>query len=103
MFLYACQRHYVCVHVLNALTLMFKALKTLCSKIMLKNLPIMLLSIAQNIAHYANYAHVKELCLKSDCSIRVYLLVSNNYIFNMVSVLLEYIMFIISMLSVLLE
>ena len=42
--------------------------------IMLKNLPIMLLSIAQ---HYAqNYAHVKELCLKSDCSIRVYLLVS---------------------------
>ena len=42
--------------------------------IMLKNLPIMLLSIAQKIAHYAqNYAHVKELCLKSDCSIRVYL------------------------------
>ena len=33
--------------------------------IMLKNLPIMLLSIAQKIAHYAqNYAHVKELCLK---------------------------------------
>ena len=63
--------------------------------IMLKNLPIMLLSIAQKIAHYA---HVKELCLKSDCSIRVYLLVS-----KMVSVLLEYIMFIISMLSVLLE
>ena len=49
--------------------------------IMLKNLPIMLLSIAQKIAHYAqNYAHVKELCLKSDCSIRVYLLVSKNYL-----------------------
>ena len=55
------------------------------------------------IAHYAqNYAHVKELCLKSDCSIRVYLLVSSK-LFNMVSVLLEYIMFIISTLSVLLE
>ena len=67
---------------------------------MLKNLPIMLLSIAQKIAHYVqNYAHVKELCLKSDCSIRVYSLV----LFNMVSVLLEYIIFIISMLSVLLE
>ena len=48
---------------------------------MLKNLPIMLLSIAQKIAHYAqNYAHVKELCLKSDCFIRVYLLVSKNYL-----------------------
>ena len=46
-----------------------------------KNLPIVLLSIAQKIAHYAqNYAHVKELCLKSDCSIRVYLLVSKNYL-----------------------
>ena len=66
---------------------------------MLKNLPIMLLSIARKIAHYAqNYAHVKKLCLKSDCSIRVYLLVP-----KIVSVLLEYIMFIISMLSVLLE
>ena len=44
--------------------------------------------------------YIKELCLKSDCSIRVYLLV-----FNMVSALLEYIMYhvIISMLSVLLE
>ena len=66
------------------------------------------MSIAQKIAQ--NYAHV-ELCIKSDCSIRVYLLVSkygecfirvyhvhNKYvecsirvITIMVSVLLEYI------------
>ena len=33
----------------------------------------------KKIAHYAqNYAHVKELCLKSDCSIRVYVCVSKN-------------------------
>ena len=49
--------------------------------------------------YYAQYyAHVQELCLKSDCSIRVYLLVS-----KMVSVLLEYIRFVISMVSALLE
>ena len=37
----------------------------LCSK-------IYLLCFWKKIAHYAqNYAHVKELCLKSDCSIRV--------------------------------
>ena len=60
---------------------------------MLKNLPIMLLSIAQKIAHYAqNYAHLKELCLKSDCSIRVIYLYQK--LFNMVSVLLEYIMYV---------
>ena len=54
------------------------------------------------LTYYAQYyAHVKELCLKSDCSIRVYSLVSK--IFNMVSVLLEYIKFIISMVSALLE
>ena len=47
------------------------------------------------------YAHVKELCLKSDCSIRVYSLVSK--MFNVVNVLLEYIKFIISMVSVLLD
>ena len=35
------------------------------------------------------YAYVKELCLKIDCSIRVYSLASKK--FNMVSVLLEYI------------
>ena len=36
------------------------------------------------------YAHVKDLCLKSDCSIRVYSLV-----FNMMTILLEYIKSII--------
>ena len=56
-------------------------------------------AVLKILTYYAQYyAHVKELCLKSDCSIRVYSLV-----FNMVSVLLEYIRFIISMMSVLLE
>ena len=58
------------------------------------------------LAYYAQYyAHVKELCLKSDCSIRVYLLLS-----KFVNVLLEYnkygecfIRVITSMVSVLLE
>ena len=38
---------------------------------MLKNLPIMLLSIAQKIAHYAqNYAHEIQLCsCRGSCSI----------------------------------
>ena len=55
----------------------------------------MLCCSAQNFNLY--YAHVKELCLKSDCSIRVYQ-VNNKYgecsirvITSMVSVLLEYI------------
>ena len=52
-------------------------------------------AVLKFLTYYAQYyAHVKELCLKSDCSIRVYSLVSK--IFNMVSVLLEYIKFIIS-------
>ena len=54
--------------------------------IMLIFLPIMLCCSAQIFTQY--YPHVKELCLKFDCSIRV---------FNMLSVLLEYIKFIISM------
>ena len=67
--------------------------------------PIMLIfyllcyaAVLKFLTYYAQYyAHVKELCLKSDCSIRVYLLVS-----KIVSVLLEHIKFIISMVSVLL-
>ena len=56
-------------------------------------------AVLKSLTYYAqNYAHVNELCLKSDCSIRVYLLVS-----KIVSVLLEYIKLIISMVSVLLE
>ena len=43
------------------------------------------------LTYYAQYyAHAKELCLKSDCSIRVYSLVSKIFI-NMLCVLLEYI------------
>ena len=71
--------------------------------------PIMLIfhllcyaAVLKFLTYYAQYyAHVKELCLKSDCSIRVYSLVS-----HMLSLLLEYIKFyieIISMVSVLLH
>ena len=60
---------------------------------MAKVWPIMLIfhlscyaAVLKILTYYAQYyAHVKELFLKSDCSIRVYSLV------NMVSVLLEYI------------
>ena len=64
-------------------------------------------AVLKILTYYAQYyyAHVKELCLKSDCSIRVYLLVS-----KFVNVLLEYnkyvecfIRVITSMVSVLLE
>ena len=56
-------------------------------------------AVLKFLTYYAQYyAHVKELCLKSDCFIRVYSLVP-----NMMSVLLEYIKFIIIMVSVLLE
>ena len=49
-------------------------------------------------------SHVSELCLKSDCSIRIYIyIIYIIYIFNTVSVLLEYIKFITSMMSALLE
>ena len=43
---------------------------------MLIFLPIMLCCSAQNfdLLCSINYAHVNELCLKSDCSIRVYLI-----------------------------
>ena len=42
-------------------------------------------AVLKILTYYAQYyAHVKELCFKSDCSIRVYYLY-----FNMVSVLLE--------------
>ena len=55
-------------------------------------------AVLKILTYYAQYyAHVKELCLKSDCSIRVYQ-VHNKYgecsirvITRMVSVLLEYI------------
>ena len=70
-----------------------------------------LLCYAAVLKFLTYYAHVKELCLKSDCSIRVYTLVSKNgecsirvyqvfhkygecsirVVTNMVSVLLEYI------------
>ena len=73
---------------------------------MYRDQPIMLIfyllcyaAVLKILTYYAQYyAHVKELCSKSDCSIRVY-----SLIFNMVSVLLEYIKFIINMMSVLLE
>ena len=65
--------------------------------------PIMLCCSAQNFNLLCSIlcSCKNDLCLKSDCSIRVYLLV-----FHMLSVLLEYIKFyieIISMVSVLLE
>ena len=49
------------------------------------------MTVLKLLTYYAQYyAHVKVLCLKSDCSIRVYSLV-----FNMLTVLLEYIKSII--------
>ena len=40
-----------------------------------------LLCYAAMLTYYAQYyAHVKELCLKSDCFIRVYSLVPKNYL-----------------------
>ena len=65
--------------------------------------PIMLLlcyaAVLKFLTYYAQYyAHVTELCLKSDCSIRVYSLPIKNgecsirVITSMVSVLLEYIL-----------
>ena len=50
--------------------------------------PIMLIfyllcyaAVLKNLPYYAQYyAHVKDLCLKSDCSIRVYSLVLLEYI-----------------------
>ena len=52
--------------------------------IMLKNLPIMLLSIAQKIAHYAqNYANKIQLC---SCSI---VLISVQYKFNTLDTILQ--------------
>ena len=50
---------------------------------MLIFLPIMLCCSAQIfdlLCSILYYAHVKELCLKSDCSIRIYSLVSKNYL-----------------------
>ena len=47
-------------------------------------------AVLKFLTYYAQYyAHVKELCLKSDCSVRVYSLVSKIILFNMMSVLLE--------------
>ena len=44
-------------------------------------------AVLKFLTYYAQYyAHVKDLCLKSDCSIRVYSL-GINKIFNMVTVL----------------
>ena len=63
-------------------------------------------AVPKFLTYYAQYyAHVKELCSKSNCSIRVYSLVSIRVYqgSSMVSVLLEYINFITSMVSVLLE
>ena len=49
--------------------------------IMLIFLLIMLCCSAQFFTYYAQYyAHVKELCLKSDCSTRIYLLVSKIFL-----------------------
>ena len=72
------------------------------SVIISRDQPIMLIfyllcyaAVLKILTYYAQYyAHVKDLCLKSDCSIRVYTQVLHTTVVQIiiiVSVLLEYI------------
>ena len=57
-------------------------------EVVIRDWPIILLCCsAQILTNYAQYyAHVKNLCFKSDCSIRVYSLASLKYLIILVTV-----------------